>query len=196
MTDIRQINPGFDLDAAQTAGDEWGFNCGPGALCATLNMTPDELRPHLLGFEAKGYLNPSLMADILRGLKVPFRRVFESPRAPCPGDIKWPTFGLVRIQWAGPWTEPNRPIRARYRHTHWVAVRQANKPKQPLQYPKSGWPGREVFDVNAICVGGWLAWVEWKYELTPWLIKQCQPKASGKWWPTHCWEIEREADAT
>jgi hypothetical protein len=183
MSDIK-TDYAFDLEAAQTAGREWGFNCGPAALCALLKMTPDEVRPHLMGFEGKGYTNPSLMADILRGLSVGFRRVFESAREPCPSDIQWPHSGLVRIQWAGPWTEPNRPMVARYRHTHWIATR----------FPKSDWLNREVFDINAMSCGGWLSWVEWADQLTPWVIEQCQPKATGKWWPTHCWEIEGKAD--
>lgn len=186
----------FDLAAAQNAADEWHFNCGPGALCAVLDMTPTEIRPHLLDFETKRYTNPSLMADVLRGLWIPFHRVFEQ-RDRVSRDVSsrkiaaYPSHGLVRIQWDGPWCDPGRPIRARYRHTHWVAIRQAARPRQPLQYPKSGWPGPEVFDVNAMYAGGWLSWDEWENELTPWLIGQCEPKASGKWWPTHCWEITR-----
>ena len=30
----------FGLEEAQAASDEWGFNCGPGALCAVLGKTP------------------------------------------------------------------------------------------------------------------------------------------------------------
>ena len=182
----------FSLGEAQAASDSWGFNCGPGALCAILGMTPDELRPHLQGFEDKGHTNPTLMASILRGLRIPFYRLFEQQakvRRECLKTPLYPDPGLMRVQWDGPWCDRGRLVRARYRHTHWVVVRMAIKPKQPLRYPKSGWPGREVFDINAMSCGGWLSWEEWANDLIPWLIKECAPKANGNWWPTHCWEV-------
>lgn len=168
----------FTLGDAEVASAVWRFNCGPAALCAILGMAPDELRPHLLDFESKGYTNPTLMANILRGLGVKFRRKYECAVGPVDGrplPTDWPSFGLVRIQWGGPWTAPGVPMRARYRHTHWIGAR------------THGWP---VFDVNALCVGGWITWSEWKDELVPWLLKQSVPRASGEWWPTHCWEVD------
>lgn len=187
---------GISLENAQEASDEWGFNCGPGALCAVLGMTPDSIRPHLLDFEIKGYTNPTLMANILHGLHVRFRRKYECAvqvdGRPLKGD--WPRFGLVRIQWGGPWTKEGVPMRARYRQTHWVASRAVDatawrSDARPM--PQPIWPGHEIFDVNALCVGGWLPYDEWAGELVPWLLKQAVPKASGEWWPTHCWEIEK-----
>ena len=194
MTDTRTPWPEvqFDLDAARAASDEWGFNCGPGALCAVLGMTPEQIRPHLLDFETKGYTNPSLMANILRGLQVPFRRVFEQLGGCRRDDLKTPTYpadGLVRIQWDGPWCDQGRPAVARYRHTHWVAMRE-KRVRVWVAKRTEPFLAREVFDVNAMYVGGWLSWDEWENELTPWLIGRCEPKASGHWWPTHCWEIE------
>lgn len=168
----------FTLDDANNACDQWGFNCGPGALCAVLGKTPAEIRPRMRDFESKGYTNPTLMAAILRDLGVQFRRTFETVREPTFDALKWPAFGLVRIQWAGPWTREGVPIRARYRATHWVGYRSG-----------TGSDVDQVFDVNAICVGGWLPFPEWAGELVPWLLKQCQPKANGKWWPTHCWDL-------
>jgi hypothetical protein len=160
----------FTLDDAQRAGDEWRFNCGPAALCAVLDMTPDEIRPHLLDFERKGYTNPTLMFDVLKNLGVNYRLTYR-------GDNLHPapriTFGLMRVQWAGPWTRPCVPMRARYRETHWVAA-----------------TGDAVFDVNAMCVGGWIPWEEWSFQLVPWLIRECCPKGDGNWWPTHVLEIE------
>jgi len=167
----------YTIDEAQAAADDWGFNCGPGALTAVLGMTPDELRPHLGDFEQRGYTNPSLMAAILRRLNVPFQRVFESAVDPGARPVVWPRFGLVRIQWSGPWTKPGVPMAARYRHTHWIGV------------DDSG-PVRMIFDVNAICDGGWLTWREWECQLVPWLLRECCPKADGRWWPTHCWPLE------
>lgn len=48
-----------------------------------------------------------------------------------------------------------------------------------------------VFDVNALCVGGWIPFPEWANELVPWLLEQAEPKATGEWWPTHCLEVHR-----
>jgi len=33
---------------------------------------------------------------------------------------------------------------------------------------------------------------EWETFLVPWLLKEVAPKASGGWWPTHCWQISRQ----
>lgn len=167
----------FGIDEVQQAHAAWRFNCGPAALCAILGMTPDELRPHLLDFEQRGYTSPTLMAGVLCGLKVPFRRLYECQHqvAGRPLSGEFPQSGLVRVQWGGPWTKPGVPIRVRYRHTHWVAMRR-----------NISW---HVFDINAIGVGGWLPSREWSKELVPWLIREAVPRADGSWWPTHCWDV-------
>ena len=163
----------FNVDQAQAAGDAWRFNCGPGALCAVLQVAPEEIRPHLGDFENKGYLNPMLMYQILHGLGLKYKNQrLDSVTCPKP---EWPEFGLIRIQWDGPWCAEGVPMKARYRHTHWVAVFK-----------------QLVFDVNATCVGGWLPYTEWADQLVPWLLKQCEPKANGKWWPTHCLALDRD----
>ncbi|MCC7374296.1 MAG: hypothetical protein IT581_06555 [Verrucomicrobiales bacterium] len=66
-------------------------------------------------------------------------------------------------------------MRARYRHTHWVAV-----------------DGVEVFDINAICAGGWLPMAEWLDGLVPWLLRECGPGNSGGHWVTHVLEINNQ----
>lgn len=170
----------FTLDDAQKAADEWRFNCGPGALCAVLDKTPDEIRPHLGDFETKGYTNPTLMASILRGLGVTFRRVYECAVKVENRSPDYPTFGLVRVQWGGPWTKPGVPMAARYRKTHWIGIRERD----------TLCPPREVFDINAMCEGGWISWQDWCIYLVPWLMSETEPKWDGKWWPTHCWQIE------
>jgi hypothetical protein len=161
----------FTLDDAQRAGDEWQFNCGPAALCAVLGMTPDAIRPMMGDFEGKGYTNPTLMLDILARCNASFRVMY---RGDVPNGLPKIEHGLMRVQWTGPWTKPGVPMRARYRQTHWVAVRGAS---------------REIFDVNAMCVGGWLPRDEWALQLVPWLIRECCPKGDGGWWPTHALEV-------
>jgi hypothetical protein len=136
-------------------------------------MTPDEIRPHLLEFETKRYTNPRLMFAILRGLGVQWR---------AHKDPLWPEFGLVRVQWAGPWTRLGVPIRARYRHTHWIA--------SCIRHGRAGSHG--VFDVNCVNSGGWVHFADWAVVVVPHLLKCCEPRASGHWWLTHCLEIDPE----
>jgi hypothetical protein len=164
---------GFSLEDVEKASEEWNFNCGPAALCAVLGLTPAQARPHLLDFESKGYTNPFLMGRILHGFGA-VRRPFLRNDRPWPGPLTCPCVeaGLMRVQWGGPWTKPGVPMRVRYRKTHWVAL-----------------AGDDVFDINAMNVGGWVAWDVWAEQLVPWLIKECQPDGDGTWWPTHGWEV-------
>lgn len=149
----------------------WGFNCGPGALCAVLGMTPNQIRPHLLDFETKGYTNPTLMRQVLTNLGVQFQQTYRSD---VPGAFPLVNYGLVRIQCGGPWTRPGVPMAARYRQTHWVAARNLSA---------------EIFDINAIESGGWLPFATWANELYPSVISECAPKSDGTWWATHAYEI-------
>lgn len=135
-----------------------------------MGLTPEELRPQLGNFEQKGYTNPSLMREVLQRVGVRYELVYRGDE-PIP-EFPPLTHGVMRVQWGGPWTQPGVPMRARYRQTHWVAVASAH-----------------VFDVNAMCVGGWLPLDEWALQLVPWLIREAVPKGDGTWWPTHAWEV-------
>lgn len=158
----------FGVAEAQAAFDTWGCNCGPGAIAGVLGMKLDQVRPHLEEFEARRYTNPTMMWRILRNLQVSYylRR-----------DREWPVFGLARIQWEGPWTEPGVPMAARYRHTHWVGS---------CQHPRRG---QGIFDINCMSVGGWVPLREWSADLVPWLLAETTPRATGKWHITHAVEI-------
>lgn len=166
----------FTLQDVERAADIWNANCGPVSVAAISGLTLEELRPHLGDFEKKRYTNPTLMWEILRNAGITYHR--PSPSV-CEARIPWPSHGLARVQWEGPWTAPRVPIAARYRHTHWVA---SWKPH-----------GREhlIFDINCMCVGGWVSLSEWSRNVVPWLLRECEPKASGKWHLTHVVEIER-----
>ena len=178
-TDARLITARFTLDDAQRAGDDWGFNCGPAAIAMVAGMTLDELRLHLMDFEAKGYTNPTLMWQILRGLGIRFHCGVAQRSSENQGMLAWPSFGLARVQWEGPWTKPGVPMRVRYRHTHWVGSMAIEGEEQ------------NIFDVNCMCVGGWVPLSEWAESAVPWILKQCEPKADGKWHLTHSVEITR-----
>lgn len=173
----------FDVDAAEAAGEAWGFNCGPAAICAVLELTPDQVRPHLQDFERKHYTNPTLMFAALKSLGVKIR---NHPVRERDGEYCWPEFplGLIRIQWDGPWCAPGVPIGARYRRTHWIAsARDMELFGRPCTLA--------VFDVNATCAGGWIRFEEWSKNLVPWLLRECVPKANGNWWLTHAIEVIR-----
>jgi hypothetical protein len=167
MVDYPQYLPAsVTLEEAHKAYEEWGANCGPGALAAVLNKTLEDVRPHLIGFELKRYTNPTMMLRALRELGVRW----TSP------EVGWPKNGLVRVQWGGPWMREGVPMRARYRHTHWIATRLDHG------YVR-------IFDINGACAG-WMSLSEWEYQLVPWLLKQVAPKNDGTWTATHRLEIE------
>lgn len=156
----------FSLADAQRAANEWGANCGPGAVAAVTGMTLDQVRPHLGDFESKHYTNPRLMFTALKSLGVKWAKT----------DRLWPHRGLVRVQWEGPWTLPGVPLWKRQRHTHWVASCQQDGPVY-------------IFDINCICIGGWVSVGEWVIDVVPWLLRQVEPLANGKWSVTHKLEV-------
>lgn len=170
--------PRFTAEDADRAFDEWGMNCGPGAIAAICGLTLDELRPHMGDFERKGYTNPTLMWEVLERVGARFRT-----RGLASNVLKldFPRYGLARIQWEGPWTAPGVPIRARYRHTHWVGA--------AIVQGRVG-----VFDINAIGNGtGWSSLEDWSETLVPFILGECVPRASGGWHITHSVEIDRAA---
>lgn len=163
----------FTFEDAERAWEEWGANCGPGAIAAVCGLTLDELRPQLGDFERKKYTNPTLMREVLKRLGVEFKtRTRRGEISP-----EWPAYGLARIQWEGPWTKPGVPIAARYRHTHWVGAAQAENGE------------RGVFDINCMNAGGWVSLEDWAKTIAPYLIKHHAPRGDGKWYLTHAVEV-------
>ncbi len=153
---------------ADLAYDAWGCNCGPGAIAAIMNMRLDKVRPLLGDFERKRYTNPTLMWEILDRCGRPWRKVGK----------RWPTFGLARIQWEGPWTAPGVNPKAAYRHTHWVAS---------WIHPERG---HGIFDINMTGNGsGWGSFADWERDIVP-AIAASIPRASGKWHITHGVEVD------
>ena len=156
------LRPKFSAVDAALAFDAWGCNCGPTALAAIAGFTLDEVRPHIPDFESKHYTNPTMMNAGLRALGVRF----------CKIGRRWPAFGLIRVQWEGPWTEPGVPIAARYRYTHWIGGCETG-----------GSYG--IFDVNALANGsGWVSRENWVALMVPFLCN-LYPRATGKWHVTH-----------
>ncbi len=166
----------FGVVEAEKASDDWGANCGPGAVAAIMDMTLEEVRPFFddAGFPGKRYTNPTMMYAVLRAINRPWRSVGVG--------TNWPKWGLLRIQWEGPWMEPGVPVAARYRHTHWIGH-------------MKGRHADGVFDINAIgndgITAGWVSRDDWETILVPWLLKQVAPRNNGKWHVTHAIEVER-----
>jgi hypothetical protein len=171
----------FTAADAERAADEWGFNCGPAALCAALELTPGELRPHLGDFEAKGFMNPTMVKQALISLTRSGIQLAPSVRRCSPGPAQWPRgVALAFVQWDGPWCKPGVPVKARYRYTHWVAS--CNR-------------GLRVFDVNAFTtrptMGLWSDWWllqdEWTERLVPLLL----PRRATGWYLAQTIEVHR-----
>jgi hypothetical protein len=176
----------FTLEDADRAHEAWGCNCGPAAVAAIAGLTLDELRPHLGDFEQKRYTNPTLLWQILRNAGIRYQCTLNQMSSEHQGMLAWPQYGLARVQWEGPWTAPGVPIKARYRHTHWVgAISHASDWTTP------GWEEPRIFDINCMCVGGWVPESEWTTSVVPWLLKECVPRANGRWHLTHVVEVER-----
>jgi len=178
MNDLIKM-PRFTQKDAERAFDEWGANCGPGALAAIMEMNLDEVRMHMGNFEAKHYTNPSLMIAALRSVGAVFKvlKLGDKTAGALCTFVGLPNYGLARIQWEGPWTKPGVPIRARYRYTHWIGVARRST--------------IGIFDINCMNNGsGWCSYEDWRDVIAPYLAKQ-YPRASGFWHITHAIEIEK-----
>ena len=187
MKPRRLVRPtySFTEEEARRASDEWGFNCGPAALAAMLDLKPDDVRSAIPDFDAKRYTNPTMMAAALRSLGVSHHDCASTEtwaiagqligRSLRPGTESFPQYGLARIQWEGRWTEPGVPIVARYRKTHWIGTMVV-------------WRGKDrflrLFDVN----GGWMSFEKWEDEIVP-ALTALYKGASGKWHVTHRWQL-------
>jgi hypothetical protein len=176
--------------AFDKAADDWGLNCGPGAICGALALHPDEVRPHLGMFEhrARRYMSPSDMWGALQSLGVEY-----SVRGNC-RNVTWPrSNGICRVQWGGPWCKPGKPPAAAYRHTHWIgAQRMAVERNVHGGYDDvpAGTGPVWIFDVNNFGLSryGWLPEPIWAAEVVPELLPR---NGDGQWWITHTAEIER-----
>jgi hypothetical protein len=102
----------FTLEDSRLAFEAWGANCGPNALAQCVGYRLDQVRSFLGDFEQKGFMTPSMMKASIKRLA----RLNEMP----PLLHGWPLYGIVRIQWTGPWTAPDANPRWAYQYTHWV----------------------------------------------------------------------------
>lgn len=169
----------FSSDDMRSAYERWGCNCGPAALAAVLQISLDDALSLLPDFPSRKYTSPTMMKDAL--LDCDFREITRARKTAatlCPEIL--PDWGLVRVQWTGPWTAPGANPKWAYRQTHWFA---SFKPE--LTCPD--WT--IVFDVNS----GPVEWSDWLKTIPAAITKQI-PRADGGWFVTHLWQIDpREA---
>lgn len=166
----------FNGDDIQTARKAWRCACGPVAIACILDLTLDDVRQYI-GADYRGWMNPTQMKEALLRAGVSFRELDRNklyrPTGPnqfgCPYAAK---YGITRIQFAGPWTEPGVPERVAYNYTHWVAS--ALDDRHYLDVHDNNW--------------GWMSVVEYFHNMKKLAIEI--PRASGAWWPTHCYEVE------
>lgn len=167
------MDSAITAEAAQRAWQEWGCNCGPAALAAVLRLTLDQVRPHMIGFEAKRYTSPTMMWAALRSAGARF-----SYRGGNLGHDGWPLYGLARIQWGGAWLKPGVPPAAAYGRTHWIGVNARNR------------DDIGIFDVNATSNGsGWCPLADWIEFIVPHILAECIPRHDGTWFITHAVEV-------
>jgi hypothetical protein len=159
----------FTQEEFKQAADEWGCNCGPSSLAFALQSPLDRARSQIPGFDEKRYTSPAMMRQALDRLAVAFNDV-QPPSVDEMWDMR--RYSLVRIQWAGPWTEPGANPKWAYRQTHWIAT----TPLSLLDH--------SIFDCNA----GIVSWDLWTMMTVPFILKHV-PRANGKWWPTHIWRL-------
>lgn len=158
----------FTYDDANRAATEWGANCGPGALAAALGLHLEIIRTAIPHFGERGYTSPTMMRAALETLGA---TVLHDLRERETDVSMFPTHGLVRLQWEGPWTAPGSNPLWTYGHTHWIASR---------LWEDALW----VFDINS----GWVLGSRWVARIVPTLIAE-HPRATGDWWATHRWTL-------
>jgi hypothetical protein len=169
---------------AQKAFKEWGANCGPGALAVMVGLTLDDVHPHIPKFDERRYTSPSMMKRALESLGVNWherlpregeallRGLPRSPETGAPDNSPHAhtlaEYGLVRIQWEGPWYG-----KFACRKSHWIG--------------SMLWSGGNtfVFDIN----GGWLFQPEWEKKIVP-ILTGLYRRATGGWHATHRWELD------
>lgn len=171
----------FTLADFEKAQADWGCNCGPGALAAILGLSLETARTHLPEFDARHYTTAGMMTQALNSLGANYSELVPSRVGRRKTTL--PEYGLARIQWEGPWTEPRVHWAARQRRTHWIGS----------SFTEAHGVG--VFDINMLNNGsGWSSFENWQNILVPWLLKEAEPEATGGWFITHGFEITLHQD--
>lgn len=166
----------FNPEDVDDANERWGCNCGPAALAMITGQMPDAVLPYIPCFAERGYTNPSMMQAAILSLGIECSEVDDGIERKLLADPTFPSYGLVRIQWGGPWLKPGVPIAARYTYTHWIATLNDNGDM---------W----VYDVNS----GWVSRRYWEDIVVPSILTHIK-RSTHDWYPTHRWELSFPKD--
>ena len=153
------------------AMNEWGCNCGPGALAAMTISSLDQARLALSrcgdikGFDECGHTKETLMKVGLERLSFSIRENKSNV---------WPKYGLVRVVWHGPWNDYGKGNFWPPHHSHWVGSVMTHE-------------GLMIFDINAIVVGGFINMAFWEDVVIPDILKDID--ADGSWTMLESWDI-------
>lgn len=159
----------------ELANDTWGANCGPASLAAALEITLDDVRPRLDGFEHRRHMNVPQMKVAAGAFGVRMHQAYWRGAKPAgeydPVNAYWPTHGLVLVQWTGSWCKPGVPAGAAAARRHWMASRIV---------AGTAW----IYDGNG---SDWMTLDRWVAEICPLLI-ECVKGCDG-WYVSYAWEL-------
>jgi hypothetical protein len=176
----------FTASDVDRASWDWLCSCGPAALAAICDLTLDEVKPHFRP-AFPGYTNPGRMFEALRRTG----RKYAAIGADSGFSPTWPSYGLARVQWHGPWTAPGANPRWAYTHTHWVGVcrlQLADGTEDPNCV--CVWDVNQLSDAPAGETAGWAPLSWWAGVLVPKLTAEIK-RTNGGWHITHAIEVER-----
>lgn len=166
----------------ETSYRQFGTSCGHAAIAALMGCKVADIAR----VQPKPYTSPSAAEEALRALgAAPVKHIpRETGRA-----TRWPSRGLVIVQKTGPWTRPEVPIAAAYRHLHCIAtvritglgtwVYDHNVEPSDLAAANLGVLGEEY--------GGWLLQEMWQRLVMEPLVAETK-RATG-WYPRVSFEV-------
>ncbi|MFG6083415.1 hypothetical protein ACEUZ9_004675 [Paracoccus litorisediminis] len=155
----------FGREDAAEASRRVGANCGPMALAAITGRTPLDVLPFIPRWDDFHFTTEVMMAIALYRLGHVFAWQ-EHGYATTPYD--WPSLGLVRIAFEGPWSR-SLARQELLKRSHWIATSRDDH-------------GRlHIYDVNIMVGGGWRPYAKWRDETLPFIAGRLIPGADGRW---------------
>ena len=175
-----------DLDAQQV----W-IGCRQVALAALLQVPLPWVRPVCPGHSWMSLTN---MRDALEALGVCSSSTRYAPPIEHLRPRAWPMFGLVLLQFRGPWGALDASmavvVQRSFRYSHWVAI--STDAAAPHVEPMIG----DLHAVDLNIDGGWLPRSVWKHRILGPLIKARSTKTTGGWWVRSGLDVDRASAAS
>jgi hypothetical protein len=178
----------FDWSESSDAFRAWGFNCGPAALAAILGMTPAEVRGYLPE-RWPGYTTAAMMVPALERVCAERQWRWRADVVTPENRLRFPFYGLARIQWGGPWMAANAKEKWKYCYTHWVASMHWVNPGLGNEEDEGSFDANRdlwVYDVNQ---GQWCSAAQWCGMTAPAIMREVK-RCDGKWFITDRLELD------